>query len=103
MTGRTSRLTMALIDELLPARPPWRVRRKYEPRTPSELGGSIETAFVGRGRDARSEARTQGASIERLRRDGDQVAQRAQAGERLALELPDALARQVELVADRLE
>src|SRR5207253_9984082 len=33
----------------------------------------------------------------------DQVAQRRKAGESLALELPDAFARQVELVADRLE
>src|SRR5437868_12358926 len=33
----------------------------------------------------------------------DQVSQRRQPGERLALELTDALARQVELVPDRLE
>src|SRR5438445_2239417 len=39
----------------------------------------------------------------RLRRDGDEIAQRAEAGERLSLELTDALAGQVELVADRLE
>src|SRR5947208_12204798 len=38
-----------------------------------------------------------------LRRERDQVPQRRQAGECLRLELPDALARQVELVADRLE
>src|SRR5262245_1897591 len=36
-------------------------------------------------------------------RDGAELAQRGQAGQRLGLELPDALARQVELVADRLE
>src|SRR5207253_11443127 len=35
--------------------------------------------------------------------DRDQVAQRAEPRERLALELADALARQVELVPDRLE
>src|SRR5436190_1133159 len=39
----------------------------------------------------------------RLSRDADQVAQRAEPGERLALELADTLAREVELVADRLE
>ena len=39
----------------------------------------------------------------RLGGDADQVAQRAEAGECLPLELADALARQVELVADRLE
>ena len=33
----------------------------------------------------------------------DQIAERAEAGERLTLELPDAFARQIELVADRLE
>src|SRR5919201_1334459 len=49
----------------------------------------------------RSGPRSQG--LEALRRNGDEVAQRAEPGERLALELPDALARQVELVADRLE
>src|SRR5436305_12280484 len=38
-----------------------------------------------------------------LRRERDQVPQRREPGECLALELPDALARQVELVADRLE
>src|SRR5580765_1218127 len=44
-----------------------------------------------------------------LRRDGGlrgdrlQVAQRSETCQRLALELPNALARQVELVADRLE
>src|SRR5204863_4298596 len=38
-----------------------------------------------------------------LGRDRDQIAQRAEARQRLTLELPDALARQVELVADRLE
>src|ERR671938_2151179 len=38
-----------------------------------------------------------------LGRERDQVAQRAEPGERLALELADALARQVELVPDRLE
>src|SRR6476660_55390 len=36
-------------------------------------------------------------------RDGLKIAERREPGERLALELPDALARQVELVADRLE
>src|ERR671911_668016 len=38
-----------------------------------------------------------------VRRDRGQVAQRGEARQRLGLELPDALARQVELVADRLE
>src|SRR3954447_26601547 len=38
-----------------------------------------------------------------LGREGGQVAQRGEPGERLTLELADALARQVELVADRLE
>src|ERR671938_779014 len=38
-----------------------------------------------------------------LGRDRDEVAQRAEPGERLALELADALPRQVELVPDRLE
>src|ERR671938_337459 len=38
-----------------------------------------------------------------LGRDRDEVAQRAEPGERLALELADARPRQVELVADRLE
>src|SRR5260370_11277404 len=38
-----------------------------------------------------------------LGRDGNQVAQGAEPGERLALELTDALPRQVELVPDRLE
>src|SRR5712691_4032551 len=38
-----------------------------------------------------------------LGRDRNQVAQRPEPGESLALELPDALARQVELVSDRLE
>src|ERR671935_2440922 len=54
--------------------PPWRVRRKYAPRKRPDLGC-----------------------------DRDQVAQRAEPGERLALELADALPRQVELVPDRLE
>src|SRR5262249_9317616 len=35
--------------------------------------------------------------------DRDQIAQRAEPGQRLALELPDTLSRQVELVPDRLE
>src|SRR5581483_12477105 len=35
--------------------------------------------------------------------EAGQLAQRGEARQRLALELPDALARQVELVADRLE
>src|SRR5207248_3571143 len=39
----------------------------------------------------------------KLGRDRDQIAQRSEPRQRLALELPDALARQVELVADRLE
>src|SRR5262245_56285616 len=40
----------------------------------------------------------------RLRgREGDHVAQRGEPRERMALELPDPLAGQVELVADRLE
>src|SRR5207248_8730652 len=39
----------------------------------------------------------------KLGRDRDQIAQRAEPRQRLTLELPDALARQVELVADRLE
>src|SRR5439155_4065995 len=38
-----------------------------------------------------------------LGRERDQVAQRREAGQSLALELADALARQVELVADRLQ
>src|SRR4051794_12910599 len=38
-----------------------------------------------------------------LGRDGDEVAQGAEPGERLAFELADALPRQVELVPDRLE
>src|SRR5919201_2653435 len=54
--------------------PPWRVRRKYAPRKRPDLGC-----------------------------DRDQVAQRAEPGERLALELADALPRQVDLVPDRLE
>src|SRR5256885_8991658 len=36
-------------------------------------------------------------------RDRDEVAQRAEPGERLTLELADPLPRQVELVPDRLE
>src|SRR5205085_212392 len=44
-----------------------------------------------------------GAGSAELGRDGLQVAQRGEPRQRLALELPDALARQVELVADRLE
>src|ERR671935_887219 len=54
--------------------PPWRVRRKYAPRKRPDLGC-----------------------------DRDQVAQRAEPGERLPFELADALPRQVELVADRLQ
>src|SRR5207253_5976316 len=38
-----------------------------------------------------------------LRRERDQVPQRGEARQGLAFELPDALARQVELVTDRLE
>src|SRR6266705_6540863 len=38
-----------------------------------------------------------------LRREAGQLAQRGQPRQRLALELPDALAGQVELVPDRLE
>src|SRR3954453_6737917 len=38
-----------------------------------------------------------------LRGERDQVAERGQPRQRLALELADALARQIELVADRLE
>src|SRR5436309_8858591 len=44
-----------------------------------------------------------GRIFPRLRGERDQVSQRRQAGECLAFELPDALAGQVELVADRLE
>src|SRR5919197_2021895 len=49
--------------------------------------------------------RAPGARVERSSsgRDRDEVAQRPEPGQRLALELPDALAGQVELVADRLE
>src|ERR671935_235230 len=54
--------------------PPWRVRRKYAPRKRPDLGC-----------------------------DRDEVAKGAEPGERLALELADALPRQVELVPDRLE
>src|SRR5579862_8552963 len=43
------------------------------------------------------------ASPRGSRRDGDQVPERTEPRQRLPLELPDALARQVELVADRLE
>src|SRR4051794_4958624 len=38
-----------------------------------------------------------------LGRDVDEVAQRTQRGERLTFELPHALAREIELVPDRLE
>src|SRR3954454_15262344 len=38
-----------------------------------------------------------------LRSEAGELAQRGEPRERLALELPDALARQVELMADRLE
>jgi len=38
-----------------------------------------------------------------LRRGGLEIAQRREPGERLALELPDPLAGQVELVTDRLQ
>src|SRR5207247_784004 len=57
-----------------PARPPWRVRRKYAPRGAAGLG-----------------------------RYGDQIAKRPEPGQRLTFELADALARQVQLVPDRLE
>src|SRR2546423_6774322 len=44
-----------------------------------------------------------GLSTSALRGARVRVGQPAEPGQRLALELPDALARQVELVADRLE
>src|SRR5207237_9101960 len=39
--GRTSRVTMPLIDDSFPARPPWRVRRKYAPYKLAELGTRV--------------------------------------------------------------
>src|SRR5690348_6895079 len=42
-------------------------------------------------------------AFKELSSEGDQVAQGGEPRQRLALELPHALARQVELVADRLE
>src|SRR2546421_4988146 len=42
-SGRTSRLIIPLIDELLPARPPWRVRHKYARLGPLGLGRSANT------------------------------------------------------------
>src|SRR5919201_2295199 len=52
---------------------------------------------------ARARRRRCSSAARPLRRGGLELAQRRQPCQRLRLELPDALARQVELVADRLE
>src|ERR671928_218751 len=67
------------------------------PFLPAPLAGQAKVC-PSRSRGARP---SYGAA--RLRGDRDEVAQRAEPGERLALELADALPRQVELVPDRLE
>src|SRR3954452_13139828 len=70
---------------------------------------AAETANVCRTRTALPRAagnsgRSESAAFAtRLRRERDQIAKRAEPRQRLTLELPDALTRQVELVPDRLE
>src|SRR5205085_10136811 len=66
-----------------------RIRQPTDPRT--NEGGAEARPRSGRSRELR------------LRRDRDQIPKGAEAGQRLVLELADALARQVELVPDRLE
>src|SRR5919206_5393901 len=67
------------------------------PFLPAPLAGQAKVC-PSRSRGARP---SYGAAT--LRGDRDEVAQCAEPGERLALELADALPRQVELVPDRLE
>src|SRR5919202_1887006 len=68
------------------------------PFLPAPLAGQAKVC-PSRSRGARAELRRAAT----LGRDRDEVAQSAEPGERLALELADALPRQVELVPDRLE
>src|SRR5205085_2820830 len=68
----------------------------------------LPASSMGRRRDRRKGASKARHFSFRIRagllgRDGDEVAQGAEPGERLALELADPLPRQVELVPDRLE
>src|SRR5207249_1772188 len=58
---------------------------------------------AGRAARARGDPPRRRTGAELRSRDRDEVSQRAEAGERLTLELADPLSRQVELVADRLE
>src|SRR6059058_3217610 len=84
-------------------------RRTKSPHySPLQLRAVCPRRVWGVGRDAASGPAAAGFFPFRVRRgllgrDGDEVAQGAEPGERLALELADALARQVELVPDRLE
>src|SRR5919202_6632702 len=68
------------------------------PFLPAPLAGQAKVC-PSRSRGARAELRRAAT----LGRDRDEVAQSTEPGERLALELADALPRQVELVPDRLE
>src|SRR5262249_42107979 len=91
--------------------------RAQSPRTSSTVSGSPGSACVTCSARSAASARSRARRLEgrvdvvvpplqafqRLGRERREVAQRGEARERLALELPDALARQVELVADRLE
>src|SRR6266566_1409478 len=83
--------------------------RAQPPRRSSMVSSSPASACVTCSEDSSGAART-GATPERhitvwfvLRRGGLEIAQRGEPGESLALELPDPLAGQVELVTDRLQ
>src|SRR6266550_4567321 len=83
--------------------------RAQPPRRSSMVTGSPASTCVTCSEESSGAART-GATPERqitvwfvLRRGGLEIAQRGEPGESLALELPDPLAGQVELVTDRLQ
>src|SRR3954447_18949848 len=66
------------------------------------MGGQLRSRKVPVGKDLFGSLAIP-ALTSPLRGDVNQISERAEPCESLALELPDALARQVELVADRLE
>src|SRR5690349_12497610 len=87
--------------------PPSRRTPKYEQKVKAFSIGRLLSRTVGRIETQRLRAAIwpPPGSVARgcLRSERNQVTQRGQPRQSLAFELPDALARQVELVADRLE